>query len=167
MKEKEKSQEKKLMLNLGAGNKRLSGYVNIDSREECNPDLVCDIRKLPYDDNSIDKILASDILEHAGRLEIADVLKEWFRTLKPKGLLIIKTPNIDTIIDAYKAGKISFDELIRKLYANQQYIEDTHRTGFNPEKIKQLLTSTGFKIINLQPRLGYGDWSNMAVRCKK
>ncbi|GAH43148.1 unnamed protein product [marine sediment metagenome] len=155
------------MLNLGAGNKRLSGYVNIDSREECNPDLVCDIRKLPYDDNSVDKILALDILEHAGRLETDDVLKEWFRILKPKGLLIIKTPNIDTIIDAYKDGKIPFDELIRKLYANQQYIEDTHRSGFNPDNIKQLLISAGFKIINLQPRLGYGDWSNMAIRCKK
>ncbi len=155
------------MLNLGCGSMRLSGYINIDIREDCNPDLICDIQKLPYDDNSVDRILANDVLEHTGRLETTNVLKEWYRVLKPSCILIIKMPNVDTIINAYKNRKISFDELIRKLYANQNYADDTHKTGFNPEKIKEFLISTGFKIINLTENMGGYDWSNMAVRCQK
>lgn len=166
MSEKEKSKQKKILLNLGCGSEILSGYTNIDAREECNPDLVCDIRKLPYDDSSVDKILASDILEHTGRLETIDVLKEWARVLKPGGILIIKIPNIDTIIDVYKAKKIPFDELVRKLYGGQQYNGNYHYTGFNPENITQLLTSVGFKIIKITSRMEKYDWSNMAIRCK-
>lgn len=167
MSEKEKSKQKKIFLNLGCGSELISGYINVDSREECNPDLVCDVRKLSYDDNSVDKILASDILEHTGRLETIVVLTEWARVLKLGGMLIIKIPNIDTIINAYKDGKIPFDELIRKIYANQQYVEDTHKTGFNPEKIKQLLTLVGFKIIKITGRMERHDWSNMVIRCQK
>lgn len=159
--------ENKLCLNLGSGDKPLKDYINIDSRKECNPDLVCDIRKLPYGDNSVDRILGSDIIEHVGRLEVETVLKEWYRVLKPDGILIIKTPNVDTIIDAYQVKKISFEELVRKLYGNQTYVEDTHRTGFNPENLKQLLVSVGFKIIKIEEILSNGDWSNMAVRCQK
>lgn len=159
--------ENKLCLNLGSGDKPLKDYVNIDSREECNPDLVCDIRKLPYGDGTVDRILASDILEHVGRLEVEAVLKEWHRILKPGGILIIKTPNVDTIIDAYQVKKIPFDELVRKLYGNQGYIEDTHRSGFNPETLKQLLASVGFKIIKIEEILSDGDFFNMAIRCQK
>lgn len=156
-----------IFLNLGCGNKPLKNYINIDSREECNPDLVCDIRKLPYEDGTIDRILASDILEHVGRLEVETVLKEWYRILKSEGILIIKTPNVDTIIDAYQVKKIPFGELVRKLYGNQIYVEDTHRSGFNPESLKQLLVSTGFKIIKIEEIMGNNDWSNMAIRCQK
>jgi predicted SAM-dependent methyltransferase len=157
----------KLYLNLGSGSKPLKNYVNVDSRAECNPDLVCDIKKLPYGDNVVDRSLASDILEHVGRLEVTNVLQEWYRVLKPGGLLIIKTPNVNTIIDAYQIKKIDFEELIRKLYGNQQYIEDTHRVGFNPENIKQLLVSVGFKIIKIEEIMVNNDWSNMAIRCQK
>jgi predicted SAM-dependent methyltransferase len=161
------SLEKKLMLNLGSGDKRLKNYVNIDSRKECNPDVVCDIRKLPYEDNSVDRILASDILEHIGRLEVEKTLREWYRVLKPGGILIIKTPNVDTIIDAYQVKKIPFEELVRKLFGNQMYVEDTHKTGFNPENIKKTLSSIGFKIFKIEEIMTGNDWSNMAIRCQK
>ncbi len=167
MSEKEKSKQKEILLNLGAGDKPLKNYINIDSREECNPDLVCDIRKLPYKENTVDRILVSDALEHVGRTEVKTVLEHWYNILKPSGILIIKTPNIDTIIDFYKDKKIPFDELIGKIYGNQDYDGNYHYTGFNPENIKQFLTSVGFKIIRLEAQLKNGDWSNMAVRCQK
>jgi len=155
------------MLNLGSGDKKLSGYINVDSREECNPDLVCDIRKLPYKENTVDRILVSDALEHVGRTEVKTVLEQWYSILKPNGLFIIKTPNIDTLIDFYKAKKIPFEELVRKIFGNQDYSGNYHYVGFNPENIKQLLTSVGFKVINLTEQMTGGDWSNMAVRCRK
>lgn len=45
--------EKPLKLHLGCGHKHLEGYVNIDWRKTGTTDLVCDIRNLPYNDNSV------------------------------------------------------------------------------------------------------------------
>jgi len=42
-----------LKLHLGCGNRHFDGYVNIDLRKTRATDLVCDIRKLPYPDNSV------------------------------------------------------------------------------------------------------------------
>jgi len=167
MKEKKISQEKKLRLNLGCGKTKISNYINIDTRKSCNPDLVCDISKLPYEPNSVERILASDILEHFSRNETKRVLEHWYDIMKPNGLLIIKTPNMDTIIRAYLDGKIPFEEFIRKTFGGQEYFGNHHYTGFNPENIKQFLTSVGFKIIRLEEKLSGGDWSNMAIRCQK
>jgi len=155
------------MLNLGAGQKKISGYISIDNRIECNPDLVCDVRKLPYENNAVDRILASDILEHVGRLEVEAVLREWYRVLKPGGLLIIKTPNVDTIIDAYQVRKIPFEEFIRKMYGSQDYSGNYHYTGFKPNHLASVLEIVGFKILKIEEILGGDDWSNMAVRCQK
>lgn len=164
--------ENKIALNLGSGEKKITStgdtkWINIDSREECNPDLVCDIRKLPYEDSTIDRLLASDVLEHIGRLEVTNVLQEWYRVLKSGSLLIIKTPNVDTIIDAYKTHQILFDEFIRKMYGQQDYNGNYHYTGFCPENIKQLLEKAGFKVFKISEHLDCGDWSNMAIRCQK
>lgn len=155
------------MLNLGCGEKKISSYINIDNRLECNPDIVCDVRRLPYNEETVDRILASDVLEHVGRLEVEAVLREWYRVLKPGGQLIIKTPNVDTIIDAYKTHQISFDEFIRKLYGSQDYDGNYHHMGFCPESIKQLLEKVGFKVFKIEAHMQNGDWSNMAIRCQK
>lgn len=159
--------ETPLNLNLGCGEKKISNYINIDSRPECNPDLVCDIRRLPYNEETVDRILASDILEHVGRLEVESVLREWYRVLKPGGQLLIKTPNVDTIIDAYQTKQIDFGELIRKLYGQQDYGGNIHYTGFCPNSLKQLLTNIGFKVYKIQEICDGADFFNMAIRCKK
>jgi predicted SAM-dependent methyltransferase len=163
----ESGQTTKLMLNLGSGSKPISSYINIDSRAECDPDIVCDIRRLPYNEESVDRILASDILEHVGRLEIEAVLKEWYRVLKKGGLLIIKTPNVDTIIEAYQMQRIPFEEFIRKMYGGQEYPGNYHYVGFKPSHLASVLEIIGFKILKIENILGGDDWSNMGIRCQK
>jgi predicted SAM-dependent methyltransferase len=157
----------KLMLNLGCGDKKISTYINIDSRKECDPDIVCDIRRLPYNEETVDGILASDVLEHLGWREIGTVLNEWYRVLKLGGQLIIKTPNVDTIVDAYQVQKINFGEFIRKMYGGQDYPGNYHYVGFNPASLMVSLTLAGFKVLKTEDVLGGDDWSNMGIRCQK
>lgn len=163
----ENKESEKLRLNLGSGDRPIEGYINIDFRKECNPDVVCDVRELPYEDNSVEKIIAYDLLEHFGRLETETILLEWYRVLKSGGQMIIKTPNVDTIIDAYKTHQIPFDEFIRKMYGGQDFDGNYHYTGFCPENIKQLLERVGFKVFKISMHLEGGDYFNMAIRCQK
>jgi ubiquinone/menaquinone biosynthesis C-methylase UbiE len=53
------------------------------------PLLRGDIRALPFDDATFDKIYSIDVLEHLAQNDIARVLDEAWRTLKPRGRLFI------------------------------------------------------------------------------
>lgn len=83
-----------IKLNLGCGLNKLNGYINIDKEEKIDPDIVRDIeRGLPFNDNIIDKVLCSHILEHIK--ELFFVMNEIWRILKPDGILVIKVPPYD------------------------------------------------------------------------
>ena len=52
--------------------------------------IVADSYKLPFDDNSFDLIIASEIIEHV--INPNDFVNELFRALRPGGKLILSTP---------------------------------------------------------------------------
>lgn len=82
-------------LNLGCGETKKEGYINIDNRPECEPDILRDItRGLPFDDESIDEIFSSHFMEHLGGEDVFFVINECWRVLKPNGILIIIVPYI-------------------------------------------------------------------------
>ena len=53
-------------LNIGCGNKKFNGWINLDSSKEVRPDKVHDLNKYPYPfkDNEIDEVYADNVLEH-------------------------------------------------------------------------------------------------------
>lgn len=51
-------------LNLGCGPYKMEGHINIDCNPLHKPDIVRDVsRGLPFDDNSVESIVASHFLE--------------------------------------------------------------------------------------------------------
>jgi predicted SAM-dependent methyltransferase len=86
-----------LCLNLGSGTTRKQGgeWVNIDWTARASPDIIHDLNLgLPmYADDSIDEIYARGIL-----MQLDDPvyqLREWWRVLKPYGLLELRLPLVD------------------------------------------------------------------------
>ena len=93
-----------LKLHLGCGRKAVAGYVNIDIFPHEGVDQVLDLNSLPWpwEDNSVEEILANDVLEHLyplgkaeGQMNIVGVLREIHRVLKPDGKLIARIPSTD------------------------------------------------------------------------
>ena len=82
-----------LNLNLGSGSKRVKNYINVDKYEIFKPDIVHDLEKFPYpfDDNSVDNIILSHILEHIGQNPNVFnlIMKELYRICKNLSLLDI------------------------------------------------------------------------------
>ena len=70
-----------MKLNLGCNDFKLKGFINIDIDPRVNPDVVADVCKLPYEDNSVEEIYAGHVLEHIPMY--IDALKEWHRVLQP------------------------------------------------------------------------------------
>lgn len=155
----------KRVLSIGCGNKAVKGQINLDLRKLEGVNIVADASRLPFREGSFDLVLAFDVLEHFGRLEIDDVLLEWHRILKTDGELRVKTPNLETIILRYFRGEISSFELARLLYGTQDYKENLHSFGFTPDSLQLLLLNAGFKSVKIK-NLYDNDINNMLARAR-
>ncbi|GAI02629.1 unnamed protein product, partial [marine sediment metagenome] len=63
-------------------------------------------QRLPYDDNNVDLIFSSHLLEHLSREDGAKFLKECARVLKPNGVIRISTPDAEKLSSEYINGQI-------------------------------------------------------------
>jgi len=80
-------------LNLGCGEFKKSGYINLDVEDRFSPDVLHDLNDLPYPfaDGAFDLIESSHNLEHLNDPFAA--MTEMHRLLVPGGTLIIKVPH--------------------------------------------------------------------------
>lgn len=86
-----------MLLNMGSGNMRIPGFTNVD----CNPkyaDILCDFRIAPYpfEDNSIEKIVAAHVVEHLYVHENLVFMDECWRILKPGATMEVIFPRWNT-----------------------------------------------------------------------
>ena len=83
-----------MKLNIGCGNKKLEGYINIDGNPKAKPDKVHNIIEgLPFKDNAIDEIRASHVLEHLEGEGFFKLMEEAHRVLKVGGVFKIRVPH--------------------------------------------------------------------------
>ncbi len=83
------------VLEIGKGNGTVSDYLKkldykvttADIDQALNPDIVADIRKLPFQDGSFDLVMACEVLEHLPFLEFEKILEELKRVSKKYILL--------------------------------------------------------------------------------
>lgn len=87
----------KMNLNLGCGSKIYDDYVNVDKFDLYDIDIQHDLEKFPYpfDDNSVEEIILSHVLEHIGQdpAIFIKILKEFYRICKNQALINISVPH--------------------------------------------------------------------------
>ena len=106
-------------INLGSGLDYRDGFLNIDGSSFVGADLVMDISAnsimSEFDENSIEFILANDIIEHFTHWEAIDILCAIFKIMKPGGSCQVRMPDTDQIINS----QLSTSDKIRLLYGGQ------------------------------------------------
>jgi ubiquinone/menaquinone biosynthesis C-methylase UbiE len=152
-------------LNLGAGNDIRNGWCNVDLQAGDGVDLVCDVSHLPFADKSIEKIYASDVLEHIMYAKVPGTLKEWYRVLAPKSTITIKVPSLSTIATNYVRHEINTKEFVRLVYGGQQEgeIANAHKSGFDPQYLSLLMKRAGFEITKIISHPGHPDGNNLVI----
>lgn len=134
-----------LKLNLGCGKKKMHGFVNIDIREEVNPDVVDDVFLLKsVAPESADLIYACHVLEHAERNAVHGILVHWCHALKPKGILRVCVPDIRAACQYYLATS-DLAAIHGLLYGGQRNNWDFHRVGFDESALTAALLKAGFE----------------------
>ena len=102
--------DKYIKLHLGCGSKYWKGWCNIDGYQKSasdthrgdmkdEPDLWLDIRELEADNNSIDVICSQHVMEHFYRYEVIKIFRNFYKKLKPGGIVITEMPDLNKIIN--------------------------------------------------------------------
>jgi|tagenome__1003787_1003787.scaffolds.fasta_scaffold19590903_2 predicted SAM-dependent methyltransferase len=169
------SGSEKIVLNVGCGYRSPQNLhsrfhssewreVRIDIDPAVQPDFVCSITALtPIASDSVDAVWASHNLEHIHHHEVPSALGEFFRVLKPGGLLLLTTPNLQKAAEfvahdqleheVYRspAGPITPLDMIfghtASLARGKAFM--AHKTGFTARTLQRLLTDTGFTDLRL------------------
>lgn len=161
-----------LLLNLGSGQKYWDGWVNVDL--EPTAEVVADIRRLPYDDNSADAIAAIHVIEHFYNWVVPNLLSEWKRVLKPGGRLILELPSMEKVFQQIQNAlntktPISPTFSWFPLWGEQRPGDpnSVHKWGYTFQMVTELLSARGFENIALEkPRYHFIN-RDMRVVCNK
>ena len=168
-----------LKYNFGSNKKNIEGYINVDALEMEGVDVVQDLTKVPYAfarSNSVDEIKAEEFLEHVPFNKAYPMLKEWYRILKPGGILKIQVPDCGKAMEYYVKGqiceccahkpksdkdamanpdcftcggngKINPTRWLLSFTGAQKHPWDYHLNIFTKERLEDLLKSAGFNDI--------------------
>jgi predicted SAM-dependent methyltransferase len=145
-------------MNLGSADDRLDGYVAVDffsSRAGYGADLRY---PLLIDDAVFDGIFTEHTLEHLNYKEVAGVLSECRRTLKPGGIIRIIVPDLSLFVENYASDNRSwFQDWEREVLKPRgrsmvspmealsfETQEHGHRSAWDFETMKAFLTRAGF-----------------------
>lgn len=85
-----------MRLNLGCGQKRLGGYVNVDISPAVSPDIVhdLDVGPWPFESGAASHILADSVFEHVSDPIL--FMAECHRVLEPGGILELIVPHYES-----------------------------------------------------------------------
>ena len=137
-----------LKLHLGCGSKYIPGFEHIDSTHHRHLTHCADVSSLHfYQDNSVDLIYACHVLEHFGRHEYKDVLAEWHRVLKPKGILRLAVPDFEVVVSIYRDSGLvdGLTGLVGLVSGGQRDATDYHKMIFDEPLLGQSLLEVGFR----------------------
>jgi predicted SAM-dependent methyltransferase len=110
---------------------------------------------LPFEDNSVDQIYASHVLEHVIWHKTIDALKETHRILKPGGFIEIHVPNFAIVVKAYLEKRCGDNWRAHNKEGNyMKWVNgrvftyggpgNTHRALFDRDYLRQCLLEAGF-----------------------
>jgi predicted SAM-dependent methyltransferase len=149
-------------MNLGSADDRIPGYVAVDFFSP-NVGYGADLRyPLLIDDAVFDGIFTEHTLEHLNYTEVARILAECRRILKPGGIIRIVVPDLSIFVEHYVSnneswfrdwerevlqprGRSMISRMEALSFVTQEY---GHRSAWDFETMEKFLARAGFSEIH-------------------
>ena len=136
-----------IKMNVGCGWRNFGDdWIHVDGGDYEHLDHK-DIHLKSHDDESVDLIYSSHVIEYFDRDEIITLLSNWHRVLKPNGILRVAVPDFSNMTWLYQNGKITLDQILGPLYGKMKMGDETiyHKTVYDYDSLSSLLQKCGFK----------------------
>ncbi len=144
-----------LILNLSPG-------PNVDVCGSC-----IDLRM--FDDNSVQTVYASHVLEHLGyQEELPRALREIRRVLRAQGRLLLGVPDLEVLGKMIAHPQLPVAQRIhvmRMIYGGQMDDHDFHKTGFTWDILQSLLLDCGYRSVRRVRELGVFRDTSSGIFC--
>ena len=148
-----------IRLNLGSGDQQFAGFTSVDLYDP-KADIQADICDLPFGDNSIDEIVAFQVIEHVEYWKEDALFAEIARVLKPGGTAWIECPDME-MIARYIIEEPDIDlRWVKSIYGeyyrpwDRDRYEDAenhegskHRNAFTYKKVERLANAYGMTMV--------------------
>ena len=149
-------------VNIGCGEKYIDGMLNVDGNIFRKKDMWLDLNLgLPFSDNSIRGIYASQVLEHFGSNKVKRLLSEAYRALCLGGGIRVIVPSLEFAIEAHRTNAVSslpewpekYDSIGGR-FNNFMLCSNQHFLMFDFSLLEELLTNVGFgKVFRAKARV--------------
>jgi predicted SAM-dependent methyltransferase len=150
-----------IRLDLAAGHFRQAGWISVDlddgysahTKHAVKPDVVADVRKLPFPDDYADEARAIHIIEHFQPWEALAAVQEWVRVIKPGAQLAIECPSLEKIIKLADVPQIEPRYTYWALYGDprHQRPEMMHHWCYTTLSLVRLMTQAGLEDLRPEP----------------
>jgi hypothetical protein len=121
--------------------------------QHCVVDRYAPMDALPYPANSVDEIRSVQCLEHVSMREGPRILRHWYETLKPGGVLHVDVPDFEETARQLLAqpDEASKEWYYRLVYGSQKNAYAYHKNGFSPARLERMLREAGFREVRHLP----------------
>lgn len=172
-----KIQKHSLLLHIGCGNNYFEGWLNGDL-DTPGADFNHDVRKkFPFASRSFTHIYNEHFIEHLSQEEGLFVFREFYRLLKPGGIVRVATLDLDYLVFKYISSWKSQNWIrtynyewihTRAEMLNICFREWGHKYLYNKEEMRRLLVLAGFKTQNIKAcslnKSKHSEFSNRETR---
>lgn len=145
-----------IRLDLAAGHFRQKGWISVDlgdgyadevRRTDKAPDVVADVRNLPFPDDYADEARAIHIIEHFYAWEALGVIQEWVRVIKPGARLAIECPCLEKIMKLIEVPQIEPRYTYWALYGDPRHErpEMCHKWVYSTLALTRLMAQAGLE----------------------
>lgn len=145
-------------LQIGCGTHHKDAWINTDLLGNKQMDFPLDItRTLPFEDNYLSAIYASEVIEHIPLATVPGFLAEARRVLMPGGVIRLTTPDVEALariylglhdkadIDLYRRHWITPGApFSRDVWINAAFRDYGHCYLYSFESLAELATQAGF-----------------------
>ncbi len=140
-----------IRLYLGCGIKRLDGFINVDGRMTDATDRVMNILDLDFPPSTVDEIYTCHMIEHFTPQQLDAALCNWFDILKPGGLLTVRCPNFNFVLDSYFLNNSEQErwKYLPNIFGPTSHGPNPyhqHRNAFSVLRLRSILEEHGFSV---------------------
>lgn len=149
-------------IQLGCGGNRIAGWENYDSEVDIS-------KKLPFESDSVDAVLAEHVLEHISIQDSWNFIEEVYRILKKGGNMRLAVPCVSKIfnesdqeyydfIKKHGWGAANKKDAVRSIIFNHG-----HQTIWEQSSLDSIVQVMGFTILNHVPEVMQGTLNHHHV----
>lgn len=154
-----------IKVNIGCGENKIDGFINIDKREVCNPDILCEIgnESIDMDDSCVDYIWSHNSFEHFDNF--ISVVEELARISKNGAIWDVSTPYCTStkynLVNPYHVNPFFSEDTFRfwdDIYKREQpsfklkqldveFVYNTELWGDNPDEDWEIMRQKYLNVV--------------------